>query len=66
MHLIDGVPSDDPFFFKFLAIKYLYLQCTNSGVPDQLQFHCPISKCFGSNFVLFLTERDDFSKWAPT
>ena len=54
------------FSLKLLTIKYLYLQCTNSGVPDQLQFHCFISKCFGSNFVLFLTERDGFSKWTPT
>ena len=38
----------------------------NSGAPDQLQFHRFISERFGSNFVLFLNERDGLSKWAPT
>ena len=54
MHLIN---SDDP-PFKILTSN----TCTNSGAPDQLQFHRFISECFGSNFVLFLNERDGLSK----
>ena len=55
--LINGVPSDDPFFKAFNSLLLIMYR---------LQFHRFISEWFASNFVLFLNERDGLSKWAPT
>ena len=44
----------------------MYLYCANTGAPGQLYFHRFTSEYFGSDFVLFLNERDGLSEWAPT